>query len=60
MLFSFIAGLLELIENLGSRNELLRVGFGLLRAENIVLRRRLLDAENENRRLSNIMYNFKF
>jgi len=40
--------------------EVLRIGFNYLRIENTNLRRRLKTSEKENRRLNNIMYNFKF
>jgi len=48
------------MESMESRNEVLRIGFRILHRENIILRRRLREAETENRRLNHLMFTFNF
>ena len=60
ILLILFSGNRDVLKSLEVRNSILRVGFGILYDENVVLRRKLRLAEFENARLYNRMLNFEF
>ena len=56
----FISGYKELCKSLEVRLGIVRIGFEEVYKENILLRKRALAAEKENRRIVKKMFNFDF